>query len=527
MRDSTPHRKTYPNISWLIVAVAILLVGYFFALHGVNQDVLRQDELTTYGHIGGMATDGNSMSLADTTASLAELSAQHPPLYFWFANIWGNSVSFDPFVLRLLAVYFGVLTLAVVFRLGSDIGGRMTAVYATLLMATSIVFVFYSHDVRQYTMMVFWAGLVWLIYRHLTRQKHSLSYRQLGFLSLATTCAVYTHYSTLFILIPIGLYHLLFVPKTRNWVKIAVAGALGGVFFLPWLPTALAGFAHTTYEIEIGETRYMFNEYLIEEVIRFWGNGDPVIFIGLIVLGLLAVIFNQRGSRYLLFFLVVTILVILSMNHTLEFIKWIRYVIVFSIPFSLFVGAGLALLQRWWVFGVLSFAVFVPYISTGTTFQNTIDFMQQARTLTIQTSVEFQHLVPILQEQVTPNDVVVPLIRHYALFRYGKHGQMSIEDIYMEKLNLPYVNIYSGTATRQEFILDNVIEAIVDYPIIWMTYTNGSSDEYDDVIEALMFTHRQCDTMDYGTGSVLELFVVKGQNDARCTGLLGERQYGQ
>jgi len=502
---------------WLMMAVLVLLIGFYFGTHGIMIDTLRPDELTTLGHIGALEEDGRIVSLQETTESLAELSAQHPPLYFWIANVWGRLTEYDAFALRLLSVFFGVLSLAVVFRLATDVSSPVTAIFATFFLATSIVFVFYMHDIRQYTAMVFWCSSFWLVYQRLS-QKKTVHWYELGALTIITLGAVFTHYSSLFLLIPVGMYHLLMFRRIRSWWKISVAVCLAGVLFLPWLPTALGGFEHTTYEIEVGESEYMPNPLLVDEVIRFWGNGEPLIFAALMAIGFLAVVFNHRGSRYLLFFLIATTVVILAMNHYLTFVKWIRYAIVYLVPFSLFAGAGLAWLTRWRLLAILPIFVFVPYISTGTAFQNTIDFMHQARVLTIQTSVEFQYLVPVLRDLVEPDDILVPLIRHNALVRPGKHRQLSIEEFYINELGIPYANIYSGRPTRREFVLEDVMNAIDGHPAVWMSYTNGTSSDYREVAEALSQTHEMCSEVKYGgVGSVLQLYVLKGTTDDRCT----------
>ncbi|HEY6042562.1 MAG TPA: glycosyltransferase family 39 protein, partial [Anaerolineae bacterium] len=62
-------------------------------------------------------------------ASIAVRTArdEHPPLHYWLVHFWdsvaGGDASTDAFVGRFFSVFFGVLTVAVVYRLVKRFGG--------------------------------------------------------------------------------------------------------------------------------------------------------------------------------------------------------------------------------------------------------------------------------------------------------------------------------------------------------------------------------------------------------------------
>ncbi len=80
----------------------------------------------------------------------------HPPLYFWSLWGWVQVAGESEFAMRLLSVILGVLTVAVVYRLGLLVGGRGAAVLASLLIALSRFHIWWSQELRMYIL----AGLL-------------------------------------------------------------------------------------------------------------------------------------------------------------------------------------------------------------------------------------------------------------------------------------------------------------------------------------------------------------------------------
>ena len=263
----------------LLIVVIILLGSYFFSMRGISQEMIRRDELTTLGHIGALEVDSNVMSITDTIASLTTYSEQHPPLYFILANVWGRLFSYHDVTIKLFSVFCGLLAIATLFRLATDIGGVFVGYYSIFIASTSVLFLFYTHDIRQYTLALFLTVAMWLLYFRIIRNLQSVNKMQIALLMVLTAGMMYTHYSTIFILIPIGLYHVVFVPKTKHWWQVTLAFALAGVLFLPWLPTAIIGLGGHSIKIDEGEKLYMPLHALADVSSRFFGNGNSFLFI--------------------------------------------------------------------------------------------------------------------------------------------------------------------------------------------------------------------------------------------------------
>lgn len=515
MQQLFSEQKLSHNLAqW--IAVFLLLVGYFFAVMGVSYYVIRRDEHTTIGHIGGL--DDNGMSLAETIESLQETSTQHPPLYFLIANIWGQLTSYHVFSLRFLSVLLGMLSLAFVYRLASDLGGKLVAVYALLIMITLAIFIFYVHDMRQYMVLTFCVSLMFMMYHRLAYSTPPLKIAHLTILMLSALGAIYTHYSAMFALVPIGAYHLLFAPKNRGWWKISGAMILAGVLFLPWVPVVIDGALDIASEAQTGEVTVFTNVEIAERAMLYWGNGERLLFIAIMGLSLLATLFNPRGSRYALFFVIVMAITVGVMNEYLEFVEWMRYMLVFSIPFSIFAGYGFSLLHRWRILLPIIPIFFVIWIITGTTFQSTKEYLDETQTfIPKEYFLEFNELLPLINEVVNPDDsILITVVFHYGMTRDSKQGKMSIEDYYFANIDIPYANLYSGRLARDPFNADELTETIKPYTSIWLTYPIRDMFHIREFIKAIKDDYTACQTINYGERSVLEQYIANDQFEALC-----------
>ena len=513
LRKALPPEKQFS----LFIVVAILLVSYFFSMKGLSHHIIRRDELTTLGHIGALEFDSQQMSIDDTIVSLVTYSQQHPPLYFVIANVWGRIFSYHYVIVEFLSVIFGILTLASLFRLATDIGGRIVGYYSLFIVSTSILFLFYTYDLRQYTLTLLLSAMSWLLYRRATHSHQGRKYLRLALLTMVMVGAVYTHYSTVFILFPIGLYHLLHIQKTKLWWQVTGAFTFATLLFLPWLPIAIDGFRGHISKIEDGRKVYMHAEVLIETGSRFFGNGSSLLFILLIVLFGASVWVNRRGSRNLLFYGVSVTITILVMNHSFHLATYIRYILVYLIPFSFCAGMGLSFLHGRRIVWLMPIVICISWIGVGTHFMTDDEFYKQTQTIVPQFFIEFQELNPLIQD-INPSDtILVPVVRHYGLTRRSKQKKKSIFEYYLSWMDMPYTNIYSGRLTKNKFVLEDVWQGVQGYSSIWLTYPKGDLYEIRKFKKRIKHTHTLCQSIEYGERSHLEVFVINQEFDELCS----------
>lgn len=225
----------------LAAAVAILLIAAGVRLHQLDAQSLWNDE-------------GNSLRLAERSVpDLIDAAGRdiHPPGYYLVLKGWTAAAGTSAWALRMLSALEGVLTVAVVIRLGAALSGSRSGALAGLLgglfVALSPFAVYYSQETRMYAQLgllsaasmglaVWWAAAITA--GHARRRMWALALA----LAIVNAAGLYTQYSFAFTLAAQAAWLVLVLARTPQWRR-AAAGyvALNMVtlaLFAPWLPTA-------------------------------------------------------------------------------------------------------------------------------------------------------------------------------------------------------------------------------------------------------------------------------------------------
>lgn len=487
------------NTTAIFMVVFIILISFFLGLHGLVNQTITRDEQTTLGHIGGLTS--NYISYQETINSLIEYSPQHPPLYFLILNTWGNVFTFAHNLPMLVSVFFGVLALAVIYRLGCDIGGQSVGFYSVLILATSVVFVYYTHELRQYSAYIFWNGLVLLVYYRLVKQRHPVHWMRLALLIVATTAAIYTHYSSIFMFVVIGLYHLFFVKKSRKWWYISGAMIFAGILFLPWLPIVFSGIEVTDGRLDKNPEKLFPNSELLSIVPLYWGNGHRLLLAILATLGGVAVLRKHKGSRDILFFCVSIIVVILVFNEAIEFIKKLRYLLVTLVPFYIFGGMGLAVLQR---YQHLVLIFFVIWVAVGAHFQTSPDFHDKMGMSNHHEFLEYNALISLAQDMLDEEDLLILVVRDFRSIKQSKQETNSIHKYYLQSIQAKSSQIHSSIEIG-EFRLGRLLEEVDGRDNFWLTYRYDPTYDQIEFIRAIHPDYLLCKDIEYGQGNLSHL----------------------
>ncbi len=149
--------------------------------------------------------------------------------------------------LRLIAALIpGLVTIWAAYQLGRKLFDHQTGLITSLLLATNSFHVFYSQELRPYSLPAMWATLSWLSLINLTKPFNNSAQKKppkwthwLGF-ALLTLAGLYSSYLYPFLVIA-QLAYILLTQKislnneTLKLCLISISGAIIG--FLPWLPT--------------------------------------------------------------------------------------------------------------------------------------------------------------------------------------------------------------------------------------------------------------------------------------------------
>jgi hypothetical protein len=292
---------------------------------------------------------------------LANMPVEQLPGYFVLLHGWLQVVGDQDFALRFFSLWPSVLTLALVYRLGVDLGDRRAGALAMLLLAFNPFQLWYAQEARTYSWLMCSALLsTWCFWRLApgaqTRRSQPVGPVVIGYI-VATTLTIYLHFYGFLAPVAHTLFMLGCLVVCRDWRKLLpwlVAGVVVFLLFLPWLPRALQIFGFTGWREPMDPWqipwRFLSAYTVGETMLEPWRNQLPWLY--WVLMGMGVVSWRQRGRLASLFLLtqmsipwLVVFLLTLRQPDTHE-----RYTLFLSAPLFLLVAGGLTgLASGWWI----------------------------------------------------------------------------------------------------------------------------------------------------------------------------------
>ena len=166
-----------------------------------------------------------------------------PPLYYLLLKGWIALFGTGTTAVRLLTVLMVPFALGLAYLLGRRVGGAAGGLATVVVLATLPWTMRYGSETRMYLLvvvLVLCGGLA------MSAVHRTGSRRSVLLLGLVAGLLLLTHYWSLFLLAAVGLVHLPGLLRRSPYaVRVVVALVLGGLVFLPWLPTFLFQAVHT------------------------------------------------------------------------------------------------------------------------------------------------------------------------------------------------------------------------------------------------------------------------------------------
>ena len=178
----------------------------------------------------------------------------HPPLYYWLLNPWMAVSGPSEFAIRFPSAMFGVIAVALVYRLGRHLTANRTrsaqtadlvGALAALLLATSRFHVWWSQEIRMYGLATMWAVASSLALLMALRTRTT---RGWAAYLLTTIAGMYSLYLFAFVLAAQNVFILWWwlwrvrnkLPVTRHqvggWIGTMIVVVLA---MLPWMAYTL------------------------------------------------------------------------------------------------------------------------------------------------------------------------------------------------------------------------------------------------------------------------------------------------
>ncbi len=240
MPGLTSSRRAAPPV-WLWALLPMLLAAAL-VVPAFTRDVFDVDEAATM--IGAGARHPGPYSPAEAIRAFTSRWPDHPWGHVVAFALWGRLVGWSEFAVRVLPWLCGLLTIAWVYRLGRDLFSARIALVATSLLATSVLFLAYMHNVRPYSAAMLFAAIVLWGYWRVALCARPPGHAARLALVAGATGLLYAHYFAALLLPALGLFHLLFVRKNRRWWQPVLLLALAALFAAVQIPDLIGGIRH-------------------------------------------------------------------------------------------------------------------------------------------------------------------------------------------------------------------------------------------------------------------------------------------
>jgi mannosyltransferase len=445
------------QIVWTaILPLVITLLALALRLYRLGAQSLWYDE--------GVSVYLARMSLPQLTAWTAD--DIQPPLYYYLLHFW--LPLFDPssseFVVRFPSLFFGVLTVPLMYRLGRHLFGTMAGLLAAFLTAISPLYLWYSQETRMYTMLTFLCLLSsYLLLKVLARRASPYLKGSLLWLAFAAAnvAAAYTHYFAFFVMAFQGIYLVAWSWKTRSLdrspfvirhslldMRLLLQGlaafAAIALAYLPWVPFMLhryrSDLSYWQGTLKLNEVlrkvaiSFSLGETVIEEVGTKLAVGYGVI----ALIALAAIAFSQRNTDhrtrgtlhspfsilFLLLYLLLPTALILALSYRIPKFSP-RYLMLSSPAFILIIAGGLATLFQWGgerkgpsAIRYSPFAICLLFILTTSAYADYNNYFDIRFT-----KADFRGAAQRIEENIGPDEAVILTSGHmYPVFTYYYRG---------------------------------------------------------------------------------------------------------
>ena len=485
-------RDAFAHWAWCL---PVLLVVAHLSLRLIDIFPPTSDEFYSMYNAGLLV--GGPYSPFEIIASLSEYSPSHTPAFFFLLSIWGNLTAPLLPIGRILAMCYGLLSLAIVYRLARDFVAPAAGLFAVLFAASNAFYAYYVTEIRMYTLLVIAGGAVlWLYLRILYRCK-SAQTRDLVALGAAVYLLVNTHAFSVTFLLSIGIYHLIFVPQDRRWALVAAAVCVPVLLYLPWF----VNFLFT----DLDRVSSIWSESMAAswDVLARWmavvTNGQPLLFI--LGAGGLIVAPNWLRSRIapliklaIIFLIVLWVIADVTTFVSLQSMRFHLAAWHFSL---LILAAGYFSFfrkrRRLGAFALL-------WIVAGISFQNSASWDAYVAGRIRQLSLPPWQVISRMAAETEPQPLLVLQSDYFSVLDWASHIPYSLKEHYFDRKNLGLRKVSHLSELKTDLLNDSIVS-----PRVWLLYQESklSGAEISSALATMTeLGYSLCNTTKIGLDSV-------------------------
>jgi len=173
--------KNRKRLHYLVILVLIVILGVALRVYDLGGKSLWTDEVA---------------SVRDSESTTSMIEGAQPPLYYFVLYLF-RYMGTNEVILRLPSVVFGILTIALLYKVGKVFFGAKEGLIGAFLLSISTLHVYYSQEARMYILLGFLSLLsLFFFYKSIKENKNTFWF----VFALSTILTLYTHYFGVFII---------------------------------------------------------------------------------------------------------------------------------------------------------------------------------------------------------------------------------------------------------------------------------------------------------------------------------------
>jgi len=222
--------KKTGNLKQVYLLIFIIVLAVVLRLININQSLWLDEAISfqavTEYSLKNLITDFLSKDF-------------NPPLYYLILFFWLKIVPNSEFFIRIPSLVFGVLSCLFVYKIYKFLfKNRKGAFWASLLLATSSLHIYYSQEARAYSLSAFLAILSIYYFLKVINNENIIF---IIYYLLFSVLMLYSHYTT-WLIFPSQWFYFLISRKweqKKSAVKLLISNILIFLLFVPFLPVFL------------------------------------------------------------------------------------------------------------------------------------------------------------------------------------------------------------------------------------------------------------------------------------------------
>ncbi len=372
------------------------------------------------GRYGFWYDETLALSMAKMAPGLADFikysGGDAQSIFYAALSLWRN-LGVNEFILRLLPLIFGMLSIGMIHKIGTTLSNEKTGLISSFILAVSPFHIYYSQELRVFTMICFFAS-VSVYYTIKLFREFNLS-NSLLFIFSATLC-LYLYDFSLILIVAENLFFVAFNRRKeiiRKWLFIQFVIAL---LYMPWFNAVVARRIFNYNSAAIISWIPEVNCQTIIQTFKIFNLGynstyyiDLVsfpFFTFLFLLGIWGILKDRKSLSILLFWLFIPIIIAVSVRLMPFFLP---RTLIFILPaYYLIVAYGISKISNKFVtFFIILIVAVLSVLPLKNYYNNIYPFPQYPYRMGVHPKIENKNALKYIEQHFKKDDVIAHISR--------------------------------------------------------------------------------------------------------------------